>query len=272
MSPKQSRGIGESTTRWQPLDTDTAECLVEALRHALAGHHGRRVSKLLTEPGFALIVLHHQSRPYRKLPVEQVSEKAAKCDSTSTSSRSDSRRRARGGDEQTQQAFNRDHQTDARPDAGDRERLSSTSCSNASRLATLIVRMCQSLTDLRTLAQWSLFVGVSYSSLCEYSRLAEVQPQNARDFGRVLRAIVRSRGTSLRLSELLDVSDRRTLRSISERAGISSSDSLHRISLDQFIHCQQFLPQRSQTLRGVEQALTGWTEDKVTFPGELHGA
>jgi FixJ family two-component response regulator len=132
--------------------------------------------------------------------------------------------------------------------------------SSAERWARLVRRACQSAGDLRTLEQWAAFTGVSYSSLCETCRLLNIQPQNARDLARVLRALVRAPGGTWDVAPLLDVSDGRTLRGILHRAGLDGplpSD----MSIDRFFERQRFVDQGNEGLRRLRGLLSGVDPD-----------
>ena len=89
----------------------------------------------------------------------------------------------------------------------------------AERWAAYVVRACDSEEDLKTIGEWARLVGISYSSLCESCRLVDIQPHDARDFARLLRAIVRAAQGYGRIESLLYVSDGRTLRKLFDRAG-----------------------------------------------------
>lgn len=124
----------------------------------------------------------------------------------------------------------------------------------AERWAAHVLKACHADGDLRTLGAWASFAGLSYSSLCECCRLAGVQPLVARDFTRVLRAVFRTQLTGCAIEELLDISDRRTLRLLLSRAGLSARDVHQRISIEQFFASQRFVASRNaglQVLRAV---------------------
>ena len=109
------------------------------------------------------------------------------------------------------------------------------------RWATYVWRACCASTgDLKTLARWAKCVGVSYSSLCETCRLLDIPPHDARDFMRVLCAIVLAARTGCRADVLLDVSDRRTLHRIFERGGVNLGRQAP--SAVEFLSQQRFIP------------------------------
>ncbi len=110
----------------------------------------------------------------------------------------------------------------------------------ADRWASYVWKACGSLTDLKTLAEWARFLGVSYSSLSETSRLLLIRPHDARDFARVLRAVVQGALQDCRPEVLLDVSDRRTLRNLLRRTG--SRGTTAPLSVEEFLEHQLFIP------------------------------
>jgi ActR/RegA family two-component response regulator len=110
------------------------------------------------------------------------------------------------------------------------------------RWAWHVLKGCDADRDLKTLGAWASFVGLSYSSLCEMCRLVAIQPLDARDLTRVLRALVQSHRFGCRLEELLDVSDRRTLRTLMIRAGLAVDRDECSMSVEQFLALQQFVP------------------------------
>jgi CheY-like chemotaxis protein len=129
--------------------------------------------------------------------------------------------------------------------------------STAERWARLVLRACQSQGDLRTLEQWADFARVSYSSLCETCRLLNIQPQNARDLARVLRALLRVQRDTWDVAPLLDVSDGRTLRGILHRAGLDSVPPGGTMTLDRFFDAQRFVDPANEGLRKLRVLLTG---------------
>lgn len=111
----------------------------------------------------------------------------------------------------------------------------------ADRWATYVWRACHASTgDIKTMAQWAKCVGVSYSSLCETCRLLDMRPHDARDFTRVLSAILGAAKAGCRADVLLDVSDRRTLRRLLARTGMDLAR--HTPTAEEFLARQQFIP------------------------------
>src|SRR5690606_27782195 len=94
--------------------------------------------------------------------------------------------------------------------------------SAADRWARFVLKVCESEGDLKTLKQWADFANVSYSSLRESCWLVGVRPRDARDFARVLRAVVKACERGCDPGVLLDVSDRRTLHLLLEKSGIAA--------------------------------------------------
>lgn len=110
------------------------------------------------------------------------------------------------------------------------------------RWALHVLKACDADGDLRTLGAWAAFVGLSYSSLCESCRLVGIQPLDARDLARVLRAVFRSRHHDCCIEDLLDISDRRTLKILMTRAGLDPEGDRHGTSVEQFLGSQRFVP------------------------------
>jgi DNA-binding response OmpR family regulator len=120
--------------------------------------------------------------------------------------------------------------------------------SAAHRWAMYVLKGCEAEADLRTLEDWARFAGVSYSTLSESCRIIRIQPQAARDFTRALRAMIKSSAYRCEPSVLLDVSDRRTLKSLVERGG-SFFRSGEDASVLEFIEHQRFVPISNEGIR-----------------------
>jgi CheY-like chemotaxis protein len=135
--------------------------------------------------------------------------------------------------------------------------------SAAERWAMLVLQACRSDGDLKTLADWAVFVGVSYSSLCEACRLVDVRPRDARDLARVLRAIIGSAHDHLDPGLLLDVRDRRTLRALLKKAGLQEEGC---VPVGQFLNRQRFVAPHNLGLAVLRRLLVpspGSDEDGV---------
>jgi DNA-binding NarL/FixJ family response regulator len=113
--------------------------------------------------------------------------------------------------------------------------------SAAERWARHVANACASEGDLKTLGIWAKFIGVSYSSLCESCRMLGIRPRDARDFARMLRALVQAAAHHCSPLVLLDVSDRRTLRNLVERTGLRSATTVP-VSVEPFFDAQRLIP------------------------------
>ncbi len=127
----------------------------------------------------------------------------------------------------------------------------------AERWAMHVLKGCESLGDLKTLRQWALSVGVSYTSLRESCRLVGIRPHDARDFTRVLRAVMHSRGQRCAPEVLLDVSDSRTLTTLLERAGLDVRHRSGSMSVEQFLSGQRFVEAKNAGLGFLNRLLAG---------------
>ena len=127
--------------------------------------------------------------------------------------------------------------------------------SAAERWASHVFEGCYSEGDIKTLQMWATCVGVSSSSLSKSCLLLGIQPRDARDFTRVLRALIRSKRDKCEPETLLDVSDRRTLKTLLDRAGLPNGFG-GTISVDEFVSGQQFVCCQNDGLRAL-QALLG---------------
>lgn len=127
--------------------------------------------------------------------------------------------------------------------------------SAADRWALYVLKACGSVHDPKTLQEWSRCAGVSYTTLCESCRILGVQPRPARDFARTLRALLRGAVRHCAPEVLLDVSDRRTLRLLTRRAGPVFVAAEPR-SVLQFIHTQGFVEPQNPGVRALIYRLT----------------
>lgn len=114
-------------------------------------------------------------------------------------------------------------------------------CSVADRLAIEIISMLGSKHDLKTIAEWAGHACVSYGSLREHCRLVHIKAHNARDLGRVLRALYFS-GPIWWPEAVLDCADSRTLYRILARAGLSDARGGSTPNLLEFLDRQQWAP------------------------------
>jgi ActR/RegA family two-component response regulator len=120
-----------------------------------------------------------------------------------------------------------------------------------------VTRVCDASTegDFKTLQEWAHRVGVSYTSLCETHRLLGIRPLDGRDFARVLKALISAITHQCSAELLLDVSDRRVLRALAEKAGIDLQGQPSETSIREFIERQQFVAREHEGLRLVRRLL-----------------
>jgi CheY-like chemotaxis protein len=129
--------------------------------------------------------------------------------------------------------------------------------SAAERWAFQIIKACQSEGDLKTLDDWATFNGVSYSTLCEICRLVNIRPHDARDLARVLSAVMKARRLDCPIDVLLDVSDRRTLRVLLDKAGIGLGSPKGSVSVERLFEGQRFVQPDNEGLRVLRGILAG---------------
>ena len=122
--------------------------------------------------------------------------------------------------------------------------------SAAERWALHVLKACESTRDLKTIEDWAAYIGVSYSSLRESCHVLDIPPHDARDFMRVLRAVVHSRRHCCTPAVLLDISDRRTLEKLLQRAGLRG-DTAETGSPHRFLRDQNFVSRENAGLRVV---------------------
>jgi FixJ family two-component response regulator len=127
--------------------------------------------------------------------------------------------------------------------------------SAAERWARRVLHVCQSKHDLNTIHRWAIFEGVSDSVLAESCRLLGIRPHDARDLARLLRAIARAPLQQSRIEALLDVCDRRTLKTLFERAGLTLGAPIGSVSVAQFLDNQTFVAQDNEGLIGLRALL-----------------
>ena len=119
------------------------------------------------------------------------------------------------------------------------------------RWALHVVKACLAEDDLKTLADWAKVAGLSYTSLRESCYLLHIRPHDARDFARVLRAVLRSSSDGWDPARFLDIADRRTMSALLARSGLRKPEA-GRSLLDQFLEGQSFVdPANAGVLRLV---------------------
>lgn len=94
---------------------------------------------------------------------------------------------------------------------------------------------------------------MSYSSLSELCRLQKVRPQNARDLTRLLRAAVLAPAEGCEPALLLDVRDRRTLRVMFKRAGLTVPDT--GLSVECILDQQQLIEPKHPVVARIRERL-----------------
>jgi DNA-binding response OmpR family regulator len=124
----------------------------------------------------------------------------------------------------------------------------------AERLAVYIVNMISCEEDPKTTSDWSKHVHASSSTIRECCRLVHVKPLNARDLGRVIRAVYRS--GAIWLPELvLDCSDVRTLKKMMDCAGLSAQRGIATPSALEVLQRQKWIPQDHSLITAVDSLL-----------------
>lgn len=126
----------------------------------------------------------------------------------------------------------------------------------AERWCNFVMRLVSCPHDLKTNAEWARYTGVSGSVMRESCRQVHIQPHDARDFARMLRAVHRS-GRQWTPESVLDVSDGRTLHKLEERSGLSVRHDGRTPTLEQFFDRQQWIPQENAALLVVRALLLG---------------
>lgn len=144
-----------------------------------------------------------------------------------------------------------------------RDRLVHRPRTIAERWAGHVIAVCDSQSedgygDLKTLEEWAQRIAVSYSSLCETCRLLGIRPLNARDFARVLRALRAASVHGCSPEVMLNVSDRRTIRHLSEFAGVDLEITGSHATLQDFLTRQHFVAADSEGLRIIVACISDW--------------
>jgi len=112
----------------------------------------------------------------------------------------------------------------------------------AARLAELIARGSVARDDPKTLVVWARNTGRSRGSLRGCCRAAHTRPRAALDVTRLLRALrLRSARPDWTLSDLLDISDERSLVHLLQRGGLTAA-AVADLTIEDFIRSQRYLP------------------------------
>jgi CheY-like chemotaxis protein len=129
--------------------------------------------------------------------------------------------------------------------------------SAAERWARYVLKACKAESDLKTLDSWAQQAAVSYTTLCANCRIMRIRPLDARDFMRVLRALLlaSSRRHGCPPEVFLDVSDARTVRMLSLRAGVDLDSAASHSSIGDFFARQRFVAAHNQGLQLIRDVL-----------------
>lgn len=120
----------------------------------------------------------------------------------------------------------------------------------ARRWACAVATIPTSGSDLRTLAAWARHAGVSEAVLKSTCVLADVSSRRSLVLGRLTRALLHQQRYGLRLEDLLDVHDPRTITSWCTLGGTPKLDR----GVDTFLLTQQLVPNRT-LIRELQHAL-----------------
>jgi CheY-like chemotaxis protein len=101
---------------------------------------------------------------------------------------------------------------------------------------------CTAAGDLPRLGPWVALVRSTYSELRNAYLRIGVEPIEARDFMRILRALARTRGRVEHVEAQLALADPRTTDAMIARAGLSKEHSADLVTFEQFLGGQNFVP------------------------------
>jgi CheY-like chemotaxis protein len=122
--------------------------------------------------------------------------------------------------------------------------------------------------DLKTDMPWAKHVGVSLSVLRDCCRRVGVKVEDARNFGRALRAICQS-GDHWTPETVLDIDDARTLKRFEQRSGMrhglnGRERGLRAPSVHEFFGRQEWLAHDNPALLALRRLLIATDDDAVT--------
>jgi hypothetical protein len=103
-----------------------------------------------------------------------------------------------------------------------------------------MVRVVEAPDDPRTLASWARLINVSHSTLKECCAMAGVGAKASLDLARLLRVLVQSQGLAWEPENLLDISERRTLKRLLEKGGLPFEGRVS-LPVDAFLVRQSFV-------------------------------
>jgi DNA-binding response OmpR family regulator len=127
--------------------------------------------------------------------------------------------------------------------------------SAAERCAMNVLKGCASDRDPKTFGLWADCASTCATSLRENCQLVEIEPRDARDFMRVLRAVIRGAALECPPGVLLNIGDPRTLDRLVRRAGFRSPEELDLLPLDDFLERQRFIAAGNAALRVLRDIL-----------------
>jgi DNA-binding response OmpR family regulator len=127
--------------------------------------------------------------------------------------------------------------------------------SAAQRWALYVRRACEADADVRTVEGLADWLNISPSRFNEACWLLGIPPHEARDLARMLRVVIKGAGQRHRFPTLLDVSERRTLEKLLDRAGVGSLTADGTMSVGEFLRCQRFVLQDNDGLEALRRRL-----------------
>jgi DNA-binding response OmpR family regulator len=126
--------------------------------------------------------------------------------------------------------------------------------SNVDRWARLLVAAASSPVEPRTTRLLARAAGTSAGAFRHLCHQVHVLPRDARDFVRVLWALDRTGGSVAHVEFVLDVRDRRTTKTLFQRAGLSDAGQRGRWSRHRYLAAQRFIPPGHPAFDALERA------------------
>lgn len=139
--------------------------------------------------------------------------------------------------------------------------------SAAERWAQYVLNACESKSDLKTLESWAQCQAISYTTLVTNCRIMGIRPLDARDLMRVLRALLWASARGCPPEVFLDISDARTVRSLSRRAGINLERPNTSTPLLAFLDRQRFVAAGNEGLELIRERLRDDSPARDAFSG-----
>jgi hypothetical protein len=150
----------------------------------------------------------------------------------------------------------------------------------AERWSRAVLAVLESPSDPRTLDAWSRIAGAATSTLRTWCIAAHCKPKASLDLARVLRAVqIANREGEWDPTNLLDVTDSRTLARLLVRAGVSPEQGTRRMTMTDVLAAHKFdvHPRATQELVSlvVGAGSNHWSLESPgrprTAPGGAHG-